>query len=168
MPAGPAGMYAPAPFGLPTAPLNYQQRFGTGAMGQQPYDTNADAAIDAAANAERLAWAAAWAVQGAPSGPVQAPRTEMSSEVARMIFELGRATMMREEQEAHGAMATSQTAAPAAPTQMMPQQQLAMGALNTTAPLIVTEVGTGSGTTSNGALARQRAASPPKATGDEA
>ena len=106
MPAGPAGIYAPAPFGLPTAPLNYQQRFG--------------------------------------------------------------AVMMREEQEAHSATATSQTAAPAAPTHMMTPQQLAMGALNATAPLIVTKVGTGSGTTSNGALARQRAASPPKATGDEA
>ena len=37
MPAGTAGMYALAPFGLPTVPLNYQQHFGAGAMGQQRY-----------------------------------------------------------------------------------------------------------------------------------
>ena len=110
--------------------------------GQQPYDAGDIAAIDAAANAERLSAAAMWAAQGGPNGLTQVPQAGKSAEVTRRIFELGRAAMMREEQEVHGAAATSLTAAPTVPAQMMTPQQLAMNAPSVTVPPTGTEAGT--------------------------
>ena len=72
----------------------------------------------------------------------------MPAEMARRIFELGRAAMMREEQEARGATAPAMghglrdgQPAGAAPTPLMTPQQLAMNASNTTAPSTGTEDG---------------------------
>jgi len=84
--------------------MNYQQRFGAGAMSQRQHDAGDIAAIDAAADAERPSAATMWAAQG-PNGLAQVPHAGMSADMTRRIFELGRAAMMREDQEAQGAVA---------------------------------------------------------------
>ena len=174
-PMAPTGMYAPAPAGTTAAPVTFQQRFGAGATGYQQYDAGSIAAIDAAAGAGRFSAATMWASQG-PSGLAQAPHAGMSTEVTRRIFELGRAAMMREEQEARGATVPAleqglrdKRPATAAPTQLMTPQQLAMNAPNATAPPTVTETGASSGSTSTESetATRRRVESPPKATDAE-
>ena len=76
-PMVPAGMCASVPPGAPAAPMNYQQRFGAGAMSQQQHDAGDIAAIDAAAGVERLSAATMWAAQG-PNGLAQVPHAGMS------------------------------------------------------------------------------------------
>ena len=149
--------------------MTFQQRFEAGATGYQQYDAGSIAVIDAAAGAERFSAATMWASQE-PNGLAQAPHAGMSAEVTRRIFELGRAAMMREEQEARGATASAPaTATAVAAAQLMTPQQLAMNAPNATVPPTGTETGASSDSTSNesGAATRRRVESPAKATDAE-
>ena len=137
-------------------------------MGQQHHDAGDIAAIDAAAGAERFSAATMLASQG-PNGLAQAPHAGMSADMTRRIFELGRAAMMREEQEARGATAPALATATAASARMMTPKQLAMNAPNATVPPTGTETGASVDSTSNesGAATRRRAESPPKSTDAE-
>ena len=137
-------------------------------MSQQQHDAGDIAAIDTAASAERLSTATMWAAQGL-NGLAQVPHAGMSADMTRRIFELGRAAMMREEQEGHGAAAPALAMATAAPAQLMTPQQLAMNAPNATAPPTGTDTGTSGDSASDGSesATRRRAESPPKATDAE-
>ena len=162
------GMYTPAPAGTTAATMNYQQRFGAGATGYQQYGAGGIGAVAATAGAEQLPAAPMWTSQG-PNGQAQMMGNTLPAEMTRRIFELGRAAMMREEQEAQGATAPAPAAAAATSTQLMTPQQLTIHAPNAAAPSTGTETGAGTDSTSNdsGAATRRRTESPPKATDAE-